>query len=333
MYSPSQHKLRTPVHPADLTREGLQRVEQILIEESESSVWLIQNAAESILSAGGKRLRPTLVLLSARAVGYEGERVYPLAAMMELLHTATLIHDDIIDHSTTRRGQASLNEFLGNATSVLIGDFMVSKVFRLIGQDGDPAILRVICDAIIKMCEGEVIQICESSNLQTTIDTYLSIITSKTGILMSSCCKVGALLGENGMEPVYRLEEFGMALGLAFQIIDDILDFTGDEQRLGKPVAGDLREGKITLPLILTLRNARGRDLEWLKNIIHQEEISGEEVCRVMEMMHAYQGISGARATAKDYIRTARQHLSALPPSPAVDALDALADSVVERDM
>jgi len=225
-----------------------------------------------------------------------------------------------------------LNEFLGNAMSVLIGDFMVSKAFRLIANDGDPAILRVICDAIVQMCEGEIIQICETGNLQTTIETYLSIITSKTGILMSSCCKVGGLLGEDGPGSVKALGEFGMDLGLAFQIVDDILDFTGDEQRLGKPVAGDLREGKITLPLIFTFQRAEGSDLRWLKDVILQDEISAEEVRQVMDLMHAYEGIESARKMARGYVQSAKRHLEILHPSLALDALHTLADSVVERD-
>jgi octaprenyl-diphosphate synthase len=318
--------------PTQLLRVQLAAVEDILLQSSRSEVELISVAAHHILNAGGKRFRPQLALLSAHLFEYDGPAVVPMAAAMELIHTATLVHDDIVDESDSRRGRATANFFWGNSASVLMGDFLVIKAFTIATETGDLRLLRLLCDTIGRMCEGEVLQICARSEPGLAIDTYLKIIEAKTAVLMATCCRTGALLGEAKRSQTEALTAFGRKVGLAFQIIDDILDYTGDEEVLGKPVGSDLREGKVTLPLIYALQRAGSADRECLAEALERPAaLKTAEIAAVAAVIERYGGFEASRETAAGFVQDARRDLEAAPAGPPRDGLLYLAEKSVQR--
>jgi octaprenyl-diphosphate synthase len=323
---------RVLTHPTELLREELEAVETVLLESSRSEVELISLAAHHILNAGGKRFRPQLTLLTTRLFEYDGPAAVPMAAAMELIHTATLVHDDIVDESDSRRGRATANYFWGNSASVLMGDYLVIKAFTIATEAGDPRLLRLLCDTIGRMCEGEVLQICARSEPELEIDAYLKIIDAKTGALMATCCRAGALLGGAALEQTEALAAFGRKVGLAFQIIDDILDYTGDEGVLGKPVGSDLREGKVTLPLIYALQRAPAADRKRLEEALEgPTALKPAEIEAVVTVIGECDGFDAARERAAAFIQSARRDLDMAPPGPARDGLLYLAEKSVER--
>lgn len=330
----SQPVVRDAVHrPGELIRAELAAVEEALIAEAASEVELLEAAARHILEAGGKRLRPQLLILSARARQYRGDRVVPLATAMELVHTATLVHDDIMDDADSRRGRVSVNYFWGNSASVLIGDYLVVQAFALLAQDGDPRLVRMLCDTIARMCEGEVLQLSFRGDIDISIDAYLTICDYKTAMLTRCCTCVGAMLGGEAAQPVEALTRFGHAVGMAFQIVDDILDLTGDERTLGKPVGGDLREAKMTLPTIYALQRAGSQDRQALEEMVKRAAgLTRSDIETIRDLIERYDGFASARRMACDYISTAKDALTGLAPSPSRDALLAVADQIIDRD-
>jgi octaprenyl-diphosphate synthase len=322
----------TLLNPADLIRPELAQVEQALLAASESEVEVLREAARHILGAGGKRVRPQMTLLATLAAGGSVARAVPLAAACELVHTATLVHDDIVDESDSRRGRMAVQFYFGNSASVLMGDYLVVRAFGLVSQDGDRRLWSVLVDTIARMCEGEVLQICVKGDTGITVEVYETIIECKTALLMATCARFGALIGECGPEAVEALGDFGYHTGMAFQIQDDILDFIGDEAVLGKPVGGDLREGKVTLPVIHALQDARPEAAQELLRIYDKSgPLSADDVRRATDLIEAAGGFERARRHAQDYIRQAKQSLHRLPPSEAREALGVLADQIVDR--
>lgn len=323
---------RVFVSPVELLRHELDAVEGVLIESSRSEVKLITLAARHILDAGGKRFRPQLTLLSARAFEYRGPAAVPMAAVMELIHTATLVHDDIVDESDSRRGRATANCFWGNSASVLMGDYLVTRAFGRVVDTGDHRLLRLLCDTIGRMCEGEVLQISVRAQPELDVETYLKIIEAKTAILMAACCRAGALLGGAALEQTEALGAFGRRVGLAFQIVDDLLDYTGKAQSLGKPVGGDLREGKVTLPLIYALQRARNADRSCLEAALERASgLEAADIAAVVQVIERYEGFAASREKAEQFVREARQDLAMIPPGAARDGLAYLAEKTVER--
>lgn len=323
---------RVFVNPTELLGQELQAVETVLAECCRSEVELISLAAQHILNAGGKRFRPQLALLSARAFEYDGPAAAPMAAAMELIHTATLVHDDIVDESDSRRGRATANFFWGNSASVLMGDYLVIKAFSIAADTGDPRLFRLLCDTIGRMCEGEVLQICVRAETELDVETYLKIIEAKTAVLMATCCRIGALLGGAALEQTEALTAFGMKVGLAFQIIDDMLDYTGEEKLLGKPVGSDLREGKVTLPLIVALQRARPADRQQLVGALERPAALTEaEIETVIRLIARYEGFNAALDRAAAFVHAAQGDLTMVPGGPARDGLAYLAEKAVER--
>jgi octaprenyl-diphosphate synthase len=311
----------------------LEAVEATLADCTVSEVELLQVAARHILDAGGKRFRPQLTLLSAQSLGYGGARTVPLAAVMELIHTATLVHDDIVDASDSRRGRATANLFWGNSASVLMGDYLVIRAFSLLAQDGDPRLLTLMCDTIARMCEGEVLQLGCRGNLDLSEEVYFQIIECKTAALMALCCHTAAIVADGSGDDTAILARFGRCLGMAFQIQDDVLDYLGDEKLLGKPVGGDLREAKVTLPLILALQRATPEDRRSVEEVFTRTApITPVDVASVSAMIDRYSGFERARDAARAFLRDAQGALAELSPSGARDALSALADRVVDRE-
>jgi octaprenyl-diphosphate synthase len=320
------------VSPTELLRHDLQAVETVLAENSRSEVELISLAARHILNAGGKRFRPQLTLLAARAFEYEGPAAVAMAAAMELIHTATLVHDDIVDESDSRRGRATANFFWGNSASVLMGDYLVIKAFSMAADTGDARLFRLLCDTIGRMCEGEVLQICVRAEAGLDVETYLKIIEAKTAILMATCCRTGALLGGAALEQIEALTAFGTQVGLAFQIIDDVLDYTAQAESLGKPVGGDLREGKVTLPLIYALERARAADREQLVEALERPSALKEaDIEAVVQVITHCDGFEASREKAGEFVREARCELKMVPPGAPRDGLAFLAGKAVER--
>ncbi|MBI3948693.1 MAG: polyprenyl synthetase family protein [Armatimonadetes bacterium] len=318
--------------PFQFVREELRQLDELLLRESQSAVGMVSEISRHILSAGGKRLRPALLLTSARAVGYEGAWGLKLAACMELLHTATLVHDDVVDHSDWRRGRVAAHERWGYSASVLSGDVMFARAMRILVDYGDLAVLDAVTSTIIQVCEGEVQELAVDGDLDLAAETYLQIIDAKTASLISVCCRIGGMLGGAAPEVIAALGDFGTRLGRAFQIMDDVMDLTADERRWGKPLAQDLQEGRATLPLIYSLHRADLAGRERLLRLLRQPRMGAEEIGEAIEMLDSYGGLAAARADASEEAGAAAARLSALAPSPARDALRALAHYAVSRD-
>jgi geranylgeranyl pyrophosphate synthase len=320
------------LNPADLVRLELEQVEDVLFRASTSEIEVLQEAARHILCAGGKRVRPQMALLSALAAGGSLSRAIPLAAACELVHTATLVHDDIVDESDSRRGRMAVQFYFGNSASVLMGDYLVVRAFGLISEDPDRRLWTILVDTIARMCEGEVLQICVKRDTAIDVSVYETIIECKTAILIGACAEMGGVLGQCSEEAVRALRDFGYNIGMAFQIQDDILDFIGDEALLGKPVGGDLREGKVTLPVIYALQDARGPVREELLRIYDKASaLTPEEIRRATEIIEEAGAFERARQHALAYVRDGKRSLELLPASDAREALLVLADHIVDR--
>ncbi len=321
-----------PPQKVELIRAELARVESLLADSAVSSVEILQEAALHILSSGGKRLRPQLVLLVSQLLAGDPERAVPVAAACELVHTATLVHDDIVDESDSRRGKRAVRFFFGNSAAVLMGDYLVVQAFKLLARDPDRRLWPLLADVIAQMCEGEVLQIAVRGDTSIPLPTYELIISSKTARLMSLCCRFGALVaGADGVR-AQAAADFGYHLGMAFQVQDDVLDYLGVEPELGKPVGTDLRERKVTLPVLLALRDSPLVVREELAAYFSgSESLRAGDVGRVVELIQAAGGFAKARAHAQEHLAFAERAIGLLPTGPARVTLEALADSAVNR--
>jgi octaprenyl-diphosphate synthase len=315
-----------------LVGSELQAVEAEIRRQLDSPVALIQEMGGYIAGAGGKRLRPMLLLLAARLAGYRGPRSGRLACVVELLHTATLIHDDVVDQAPLRRGRPSANAQWGDDASILVGDHLYSKSFALLVRDNDRAVMETLARATVSMTEAEVFQLERKRSGLTTETDYLRIITQKTASFISACCRIGALLGGIHAEQVEALTRYGLDVGVAFQISDDSLDFVADQDRLGKAIGSDLREGKHTLPLIAMLERAAPAAGERVRTLLKRRQLAPAELAEIRELVLKYEGVDYARGRAAVYAQAAKADLEAFPPSEERDMLALIADFVVDRD-
>lgn len=316
----------------NLIGDDLILVEKQFRKDLESDVPLIRKVGEYVLSSGGKRVRPALLLLAARLCGYSGNKAVPLASVVEFIHTATLLHDDVVDSATLRRGIASANTLWGNEASVLVGDFLFSKSFSLMVGVGSLDILRILSDATTVIAEGEVMQLLCTGEIDLTEERYIGVVRSKTAILMSAACEAGAVLGGASSAQQEALAKFGMDLGIAFQLMDDTLDYIATEEEFGKSIGHDLEEGKITLPLIHTLRQCTDDERSVIEAVIDKDEMSLEEFRHVSEIVKQYGGIIYTTDAAKRYIANCVTHLEMFDADPVRDAMIRLADYVVTRN-
>lgn len=315
----------------NLIGEDLILVEQQFRKDLESDVPLIRKVGEYVLSSGGKRVRPALLLLAARLCGYTGDKAVPLASVVEFIHTATLLHDDVVDSATLRRGIASANTLWGNEASVLVGDFLFSKSFSLMVGVGSLDILRILSDATTVIAEGEVMQLLCTGEIDLTEERYIGVVRSKTAILMSAACEAGAVLGKTSTQQQQALADFGMDLGIAFQLMDDTLDYIATEEEFGKSIGHDLEEGKITLPLIKTLRHCTADERTAIEAVIDKDEMSLDEFRHVSGLVKQYGGIQYTTDTARRYITSCIAHLESFADCPVREAMVDLADYVVTR--
>lgn len=311
----------------------LKRVENILSGNLSSAISTLDKASKHILLAGGKRLRPALVALTARACGGEinDEKLAVTAACTELIHMATLMHDDVIDEADSRRGKPTARAVWGNQISVLAGDYMLSRAFSLLAPDADSRVLLALAGATVSMTEGEVSQIEARGSTQVFDASYLEIIHDKTAAFMSACCRAGAIIGGGTDETIESLSRYGLRLGLAFQITDDLLDIAGDPAVTGKPIGRDIREGKITMPVILTWKRASSEDKKKLENAIGREESTDEEIEEIRALAQATGSLDATREAAASYIDQAVEDLAPLPDSAPRTSLTQLARFILDR--
>ncbi|MBI4411922.1 MAG: polyprenyl synthetase family protein [Deltaproteobacteria bacterium] len=308
-----------------------EELERFLTDKLASRVPFVQSVASYVIQNGGKRLRPILTVLSAKLAGYKGSAAVPLGTAVEYMHTASLLHDDVIDNAQLRRGRASINNKWGNHVSVLVGDFFYCRAMDLLVQSGDLRILKVLTDVITTTTEGEIFEITKSNDLATTEKDYLQIITSKTAALMAGACQAGAILGNVSEEFEHALRKFGLNLGIAFQLQDDILDYIATEEEFGKKHGTDLNEGKLTLPLILALKKCSEEELRIVKDTLISDSIDPAVFSRILAIINRYDGIRETGRLAKDYIDKAKDSLSLFRPSLERDTLLSIADYVVLR--
>jgi octaprenyl-diphosphate synthase len=311
-----------------LVVEDARRVDALIRQRLSSDVLLVNQVAEHIV-AGGKRLRPIVVLLAAHAAGYRGSDHIAAAAIVEFIHTATLLHDDVVDESDLRRGRRTANALFGNAASVLVGDFLYSRSFQLMVDIDRMPVMRLLADTTNAIAEGEVLQLMHLNNPDTSEQDYLRVIERKTAILFAAAAELGALLAGRGAREQAALRAYGHALGMAFQIADDILDYEADEAELGKHLGDDLAEGKPTLPLIHALSKADADERATLRAIIADGD--RDQLPAVLASIQRHGGIDYARARAETLAREAVEALAPLPSSPHVDAMIFLADFAVAR--
>lgn len=318
----------------DCIQDDLGAVEHLLEEEIRSDVRAAYAISGHTLSAGGKRLRPALVILAARAIqnAFPTRTIHASAGAAELIHMASLIHDDVVDNAEERRGRPTANASFGNQISVLVGDYLLAKSIYLAAREGNMDVIRVFSKVTVGLSEGEVLQITAKGDVDTSEETYSRIITKKTAGFIGGCCEIGAMLAEADPAMLSAIMAYGLGLGMAFQIADDLLDYTGDPKVTGKPVCGDLREGKMTLPLILTLRGMSEKERRDILHILQEPEALTEaEIACVREAIQQHDGYARTAAVARDYVAAAQQALEAVPCSEYRDALSALAEFALTR--
>ena len=315
--------IRRPVE-ADLAA-----VDVRIIENLDSNAPLIRETGEYLIRQGGKRLRPLLALLAARAFGYDGRAHVEIAVIIEFIHTATLLHDDVVDRSTMRRGNRTANSIWGDEVSVLVGDFLFSRAFQLMVDIGDLAIMRIMADATNIIAEGEVMQLGSRYDPDTTEARYLDVVACKTGKLFEAAARVGAVLAGRGEADERRMAEFGASLGAAYQLVDDILDYRGSAATIGKNIGDDLADGQPTLPLIHAMRAGDEKGVRTVRDAIRRGDV--EQLSNLIEIVESSGGIEYTAASARGYVERAREALRDIPDNRFRAALASFADFVIER--
>ncbi len=307
----------------------MQQVDQVIHQRLASDVALINQIGHYIVSAGGKRIRPRLVLLFAEALGFAGPERHELAAIVEFIHTATLLHDDVVDESALRRGRQTANALFGNAASVLVGDFLYSRAFQMMVGINRMRVLEVLADATNVIAEGEVLQLINMHDPDLAVDDYLRVIRFKTAKLFEASARLGAVLADAGSEIEEACADYGRSLGTAFQLVDDLLDYEGDTQALGKNVGDDLREGKPTLPLLVAMARCTDDERLLMRRAIEHGE--SERLDEILAIVRRTGALEATRDAARAEAAKARHALSALPDSSALQALLELCARSVER--
>jgi octaprenyl-diphosphate synthase len=335
MTSPSRLSNPRLLRAYDLIADKLAKVEEELLLHFRSPIPTVDRMGSYLAQGGGKRIRPALLLLSARLLGYDergGNKDVRYAAVVEFIHTATLVHDDIIDEARLRRGRTSANARWGNNLTVLFGDYLYTMSMGIALDEGDLTILKVLSDTTLSMIEGEMISMEKEGSMQVTRKEALEITRRKTADLFAAACRLPAHFAPRGdLVAAERLGEYGRCLGMAFQLIDDLLDYTGSEEEVGKPVLNDLREGKLTMPLLLAIPKAQPAERERVATVLRERDFKSVQPAEILSIVDRYDGIPETRALARDYAGAARVALGAFPDSEAKDGLLLATESVIER--
>ena len=314
-----------------LVGEDLKAVNALILKRMQSPVTLIPQVAGHIIAAGGKRLRPMLTLATARLCGYTGERHIALAACVEFIHTATLLHDDVVDESDLRRGLDTANAVWGNKPSVLVGDFLFSRAFQLMVEDGSLEVLKILSNASAVIAEGEVRQLITSNNTATSEEDYLEVIRSKTAALFAAACRIGAVIADRPLSEAEALGRYGRSLGIAFQLVDDVLDYQARQAELGKTVGDDFREGKITLPVVLAYQRANDEERAFWRRCLEDLEQNDDDLGQAIALMERDGTLDDSLEQARRYADEARRALSVFPNTAERQALAVVVDFCVER--
>ncbi|RMF93952.1 MAG: polyprenyl synthetase family protein [Candidatus Schekmanbacteria bacterium] len=314
-------------------KQELETVEDISINTINSSVDMINDIGAYISRNGGKRLRPALVILSSKACGNYSRSCINLACAVEYIHVATLLHDDVIDNANMRRGAPSANIKWGNKASILVGDYLFAKSFSIMVEEGNQQIMDSLANASMKMAEGEIQQLISKYDINMKEKKYIEIITKKTAELIASCCEVGALLANAPKKEVKAMYAYGLNIGIAFQLIDDALDFIADDKKLGKPICNDIHEGKVTLPLIKILEYENGSTRCKIEEILKKEKLAEHDIHFVMELINKYHTIDYTISLANRYASLGKEYLKAIPESKEKNILEKLADFIVKREV
>jgi octaprenyl-diphosphate synthase len=315
-----------------LIKNDLERLETSIDGLLTTRVGFIKDVVHHLIRSGGKRVRPILVILSSKLCGCETDEPLPYAAIVEFIHTATLLHDDVVDNAQTRRGTASANTVWGNESSVLVGDFLFSKSFDLMVSHQNSAILKVMSRATTDLAEGEILELLKTSDAKTTEAEYFEVIACKTAVLLSAACEVGALLGNVDEPRRTALRDFGFHVGMAFQLTDDLLDYTSTNRTLGKDAGRDLKEGKVTLPLIHALKFASPEETDVVNRALTKKRVTKKDVIKIKGIIDAYTGLEHTSTVSRGHVDDAKKALSLFPDSVYKKALIDLADYIVARE-
>jgi octaprenyl-diphosphate synthase len=314
-----------------LVGDDLNKVNHTILDRMESRAPLIPQLAGHIIASGGKRLRPLLTLACTRLCGYLGERQIGLAAAVEFIHTASLLHDDVVDESDMRRGDATANVLWGNQPSVLVGDFLFSRAFQIMVADGSLEVLRVLANASAVIAEGEVMQLETLNNVELPEEKYLEVVSAKTAALFAAACRIGAVIASRGSVEEDALESFGRNLGIAFQLVDDTLDYSEHQATLGKTVGDDFRECKVTLPVLLAYRRGDDDERNFWRRCIADGEQGDDDLNKAMEILQRHDALQDSIERARHYGAMARDGLGTFPDGEAKRALTDVVDFCIER--
>jgi len=317
----------------DLCREDLQRVEEQIHSDLKSNLSLISIMGSHLINSGGKRFRPLLMILTSRLAGYTGKSHTELASVIELIHAATLFHDDVIDEASTRRGNKTARMLWGNQASILVGDYLYAKAQCTIVSFHNHDLNETITEATRKMAKGELAQLAFNGDLSITEEDYLEIIGNKTASLMAATCRIGAILGECSSEQRTEFESFGWNIGMAFQLADDTLDYIANKAKFGKSVGKDLEEGKVTLPLLALLKRCSQADAEKIERVISLSEFTEENLNYILNLMKEYGVIEYSLDMARSFVEKAKKSLPLFEDTIPLQALLTVADYVVDREL
>ncbi len=315
----------------DLVAGDMGRVNQLILSKAGSDVEMIPQIADHLISSGGKRLRPMLTIAAAQMFDYQGEHHVKLAASVEFMHTATLLHDDVVDESDMRRGKLAARKLWGNQASVLVGDFLLGQAFKMMVEVGSLECLRILSDAAAVIAEGEVMQLSAAQNLETTEDEYLAVIRAKTAVLFTAACEVGAVIADRSRTEQAALRSYGTNLGLVFQLVDDALDYGGNSQSLGKKVGDDFREGKITLPVVLAYRRGAEDERAFWRRCVEKGEIAEGDLETAVDYIARRDAIADTIERARHYGSIARDALGSLPDTPQKTAMLDVVEFCIDR--
>jgi len=315
-----------------LIADDLAKLESTIQQLITTKIGFIKEIVNHIIRSGGKRVRPILIILTARLCGYKDEKHIPYAAIIEFIHTATLLHDDVVDNAQTRRGSSTANTVWGNEPSVLVGDFLFSKSFELMAHNGSEEVLKIMSEATTALAEGEILELLKTCDADTTEAEYFEIIKNKTASLFSAACEVGAILGKVDEKKRSALRDFGYNLGMAFQLTDDVLDYVSYDAVLGKRVGTDLKEGKVTLPLIHALKSSAEKEKAYISTVLNKAKVTAQDFSRVSRIIRKYGGVDYTVSATQQFIDRAKLNLQSFRPSAYKESLVSLADYILARE-